>query len=178
MTSRRRPSLRPPAASSPHWQLPKFDWDETVGAAVGRALKAAARVSFFGQDLNGANNHCPFVSADACAVAWHGGVSPCPPLLHTYTCYVQRREKLMTRWEVGRLPDEQLAAIWAKPAYVVFRDRVRRFDFPPCTDCACDLAEGNLEDCFGNPHPTCGDCLWARGWCGVPEGSSRQEALR
>ena len=40
---------------------------------------------------------------------------------------------------------------------------VRRFDFPPCTDCGCELAETNEEDCLGNPHPTCGDCLWARG---------------
>ena len=147
----------------PHWYLPKFDWDERVGASLGRALKTAGGVSILDQNTEGANNHCPFVHADACAVAWHGGVSPCPPLLHTYTCYVQNREKLMTRWEVGSLPTEQLEAIWAKPDYVAFRDRVRRFDFPPCTDCACDLAEGNLEDCFGNPHPVCGDCLWARG---------------
>ena len=45
---------------------------------------------------------------------------------------------------------------------VVPRPR-RRFDFPPCTDCGCELAESNEEDCLGNPHPTCGDCLWARG---------------
>ena len=147
----------------PHWHLPKFDWDERLGASLGRALKTAGGVSILDQDSEGANSQCPFVHADACAVAWHGGVSPCPPLLHTYTCYVQQREKLMTRWEVGRLPAEDLATIWAKPDYVTFRDRVRRFDFPPCTDCACDLAEGNLEDCFGNPHPACGDCLWARG---------------
>jgi len=147
----------------PHWHLPKFDWDEHVGASLGRALKTAGGVSILDQSTEGANNHCPFVHADACAVAWHGGVSPCPPLLHTYTCYVQQREKLMTRWEVGRVPAEDLATIWARPDYVAFRDRVRRFDFPPCTDCACELAEGNLEDCFGNPHPVCGDCLWARG---------------
>jgi MoaA/NifB/PqqE/SkfB family radical SAM enzyme len=147
----------------PYWHLPKFDWDEHVGASLGRALKTAGGVSILDQSTAGANNHCPFVHADACAVAWHGGVSPCPPLLHIYTCYVQQREKLMTRWEVGRVPAEDLAAIWAKPDYVAFRDRVRRFDFPPCTDCACDLAEGNLEDCVGNPHPVCGDCLWARG---------------
>ena len=61
------------------------------------------------------------------------------------------------------LHNESLASIWAMPDYAAFRDRVLRFDFPPCTDCGCDLAESNEEDCFGNPHPTCGDCLWARG---------------
>ena len=153
----------PGSGSSPRWQLPKFDWDEKVGASVGRALQRAGSIRFVDQEMSGANSHCPFVDADACAVAWHGGVSPCPPLLHTYTCFVQGREKLMTRWEVGRLPEEKLTTLWAQPEYVAFRDRVRRFDFPPCTDCACDLAEGNEEDCFGNPHPVCGDCLWARG---------------
>ena len=103
------------------------------------------------------------MEADACAVGWQGGVSPCPPLLHTYTCFVRGRAKRMLRWEVGRLPGQTLAAVWATPEYVAFRDRVRRFDFPPCTDCGCELAEANEEDCLGNPHPTCGDCLWARG---------------
>ena len=149
--------------ATPHWRLPKFDWDEEVGAALGKALHRAGPVSFLEGDTDGANNRCPFVDADACAVGWHGGVSPCPPLLHTYPCYVRGREKLMTRWETGRLPDETLAAVWTKPDYAAFRDRVRRFDFPPCTDCACTLAEGNQEDCFGNPAPVCGDCLWARG---------------
>jgi hypothetical protein len=69
----------------------------------------------------------------------------------------------MTRWEVGSLTEQPMATIWAQPDYAAFRDRVRRFDFTPCTDCACELAEGNLEDCLGNPHPVCGDCLWARG---------------
>ncbi len=73
------------------------------------------------------------------------------------------RAKRMLRWEAGRVPDEPLAAVWARPEYVAFRDRVRRFDFPPCTDCGCELAESNEEDCLGNQHPTCGDCLWARG---------------
>ena len=145
------------------WQLPAFDWDEQVGAALGRALANAGPVSFFGAEPEETRSRCPFVHAGACAVAWHGGVSPCPPLLHTYTCYVRGRSKRMVRWEVGRLPDEALAGVWAKPDYAAFRDRVLRFDFPPYTDCACELAEANEEDCLGNPHPTCGDCLWARG---------------
>ena len=145
------------------WQLPAFDWDEEVGAALGKALVNSGPVSFFGAEPEDTRSHCPFVEADACAVGWHGGLSPCPPLLHTYTCYVRGREKRILRWEVGRLPERSLAAVWAAPEYVAFRDRVRRFDFPPCTDCGCELAEANEEDCLGNPHPTCGDCLWARG---------------
>ena len=149
--------------AAPRWQLPAFDWDEQLGASLGEALARSGPISFFGADQETTRSRCPFVHAEACAVAWHGGVSPCPPLLHTYTCFVHGREKRMVRWEVGRVPDELLQTIWAAPDYVAFRDRVRRFDFPPCTDCGCDLAEANEEDCLGNPHPTCGDCLWARG---------------
>ena len=153
----------PATVASPAWRLPRFDWDEAVGASLGRALRGAGNISLADHDLGVANNRCPFVTADACAAAWHGGISPCPPLLHTYTCFVRGREKIMSGWHVGSLSDEPLAAIWAGTPYVAFRERVRRFEFPPCTDCGCELAEGNLEDCFGNPHPVCGDCLWARG---------------
>jgi hypothetical protein len=52
--------------------------------------------------------------------------------------------------------------MWAKADYAAFRERVRRFGFPPCTDCACELAEANEGGCLGNPHPVCDDCLWAR----------------
>ena len=149
--------------AAPRWQLPTFDWDEELGASLGKALARSGPVDFTAGVSAAAAGHCPFVEAGACAVAWHGGVSPCPPLLHTYRCFVRGREKRMTRWEVGRLPAERLATVWAKPAYADFRRRVRAFDFPPCTDCGCELAEGNEEDCFGNPHPVCGDCLWARG---------------
>jgi hypothetical protein len=149
--------------AAPRWQLPTFDWDADLGAAVGQALSRSGPVDFSAGASDGVTSRCPFVHAGACAVGWQGGVSPCPPLLHTYTCFVRGREKHVTRWEAGRLPDQSLAAIWAKPAYTAFRERVRRFDFPPRTDCGCDLTAGNEEDCFGNPHPVCGDCLWARG---------------
>jgi len=154
----------PGTTFAPRWQLPSFFWDEKVAAALARALVRAGPISFLEDGAQGTAGRCPFVSAGACAVAWHGGVSPCPPLLHTYPCYIMGREKLMVRWEVGRLPDETMAAIWVKQAYAELRDRVRRFDFSPCTECGgCDLAESNQEDCFGNRHPVCGDCLWAQG---------------
>ncbi len=146
----------------PRWQLPRFGWDERVGAAVGGALRRGGLVSLLDGDA-GALARCPFVEADACAVAWHGGVSPCPPLLHTYNCFVRGQAKRARGWQVGSVPAEDLASIWSRPDYAAFRDRVRSFDFPPCTDCSCELAESNEEDCFGNPRPTCGDCLWARG---------------
>ncbi len=95
--------------AAPRWQLPAFDWDRQLGAALGEALTRSGPISFFGADQEATRSRCPFVHADACAVAWHGGVSPCPPLLHTYTCFVRGREKRMLRWEVGRVPERAAA---------------------------------------------------------------------
>ncbi len=95
------------------------------------------------------------------------------PPVHTCRCFaLGRRVKVMTRWEVGRLPDEHLAAVLAKPDYAAFRERVRRFDFPPCTDWDCELAAGNLEDCLGDSHPVCGDPVAARADGRVTEGGA------
>ena len=65
--------------AAPRWRLPAFDWDGQLGAALGEALSHAGPVSFFGANPEATRSHCPFVEGDACAVAWHGGVGPCPP---------------------------------------------------------------------------------------------------
>lgn len=148
----------------PLWILPHLDWTQETEATLTRFMRQQPRVSFLDTGLDRRNNHCPFVQGGSLAVAWHGGVSPCPPLLHSYRCFIRGREKRFRRCEFGRLPGESLLAIWRQPDYMNFRERVRRFGFSPCTDCGgCDLAEKNEEDCFGNPFPVCGDCLWARG---------------
>jgi MoaA/NifB/PqqE/SkfB family radical SAM enzyme len=91
-------------------------------------------------------------------------VSPCPPLLHSYTCYIRGWKKFFRRYECGNLKEHSLKSIWLQPDYSIFRERVRKFDFSPCTDCCgCEFAEKNEADCQGNPFPVCGDCLWARG---------------
>ncbi len=110
-----------------------------------------------------ADGHCRFVDQGAAAVAWDGGVSPCIPLMHSYRCFVLGREKRIRRWVVGNIAAEEIAAIWNREEYRSFRRRVLDFDFSPCVHCGgCDFSESNEEDCFGNRHPTCGDCLWAR----------------
>jgi len=148
----------------PRWSLPRMDVDDETGPVLLKVARHAAALSFLDLDLSGRASHCPFVHAGALAVAWDGTVSPCPPLLHSHRCLVMGREKEVHRCVLGHVPDRTLAEIWRDPDYVALRERVLAFDFPPCTDCGgCDLAESNQEDCFGNPFPACGDCLWARG---------------
>jgi tungsten cofactor oxidoreducase radical SAM maturase len=106
---------------------------------------------------------CPFVQKGAAAITWSGDVSPCIALMHSYNCYILGREKFIKRYLVGNITRESIGDIWNKNNYRSFRERVLKFDFSPCLSCGgCDFNETNEEDCFGNTHPVCGDCLWAR----------------
>ncbi len=150
--------------ANPLWIFPKMDWSRETKEPLSMIMNGQPNLSFLDINMNQRNNYCPFVRTGSLAVAWHGGVSPCPPLLHSYNCYLRGWKKFFRRCEYGRLPEQSLKAIWLQPDYAVFRERVKKFEFSPCTDCGgCDSAERNEEDCFGNPFPVCGDCLWARG---------------
>jgi MoaA/NifB/PqqE/SkfB family radical SAM enzyme len=108
-------------------------------------------------------SRCPFIVAGATAITWQGKVSPCPALMYSYRCYVVGHEKQVVRYHVGDLREQSLAEVWSDETYTQFRARVRVFDFPPCVDCRCELLDTNETDCFNNPFPVCGHCLWARG---------------
>ena len=149
---------------NPLWILPKMDWSREAQGPLSTVIRQQANLSYLDINLNQRNNYCPFVRAGSLAVAWHGGVSPCPPLLHSYNCYLRGWKKFFRRCEYGRLPGQTVREVWTTPEYAAFRERVRKFAFSPCTDCGgCADAERNEVDCFGNPFPVCGDCLWARG---------------
>ncbi len=106
---------------------------------------------------------CPFIQRGSVAITWSGDVTPCIALMHSYRCFILGREKHVKRHTIGNIAKEKLGDIWNKNDYCSFRDRVFNFDFSPCVQCSgCDLSETNEEDCFGNTHPVCGDCLWAR----------------
>lgn len=150
--------------NNPLWILPQMDWNQDTQGPLSLIMRQQPNMSFLDINLNQRNNYCPFVRTGSLAVAWHGGISPCPPLLHSYTCFIMNRKKFFRRCEFGRLPGQTLPAVWSNPEYAAFRERVRKFEFSPCTDCGgCDSAESNEDDCFGNSFPVCGDCLWARG---------------
>jgi MoaA/NifB/PqqE/SkfB family radical SAM enzyme len=149
---------------NPLWMLPKMDWNRETQGPLTTIMRRQPNLSYLDINLNQRNNYCPFVQPGSIAVAWHGGVSPCPPLLHSYTCYLRGWKKFFRRCEYGRLPEQSVREIWSNLEYAAFRERVRKFEFSPCTDCGgCDDAETNELDCYGNPFPVCGDCLWARG---------------
>ena len=149
---------------NPHWILPKMDWSWETLKSISTIASQQANLSYLDINLNQRNNYCPFIRPGSLALSCHGSVSPCPPLLHSYTCYIRGWKKSFRRYECGSLKEQSLKSIWLQPDYAAFRERVRKFEFSPCTDCSgCENSEKNEVDCHGNPFPVCGDCLWARG---------------
>ena len=128
----------------------------------------------YGPRLEGAevlwpSDSCPFVSRGSACVRWDGRVSPCLPLLHGHTSYLEGRLRHVAAHTFGSIGEASLLEIWDSPDYVALRARLEEFDFSPCTACnSCEKADGNQEDCFGNGAPTCGGCLWAQGFIRCP----------
>ena len=98
------------------------------------------------------------------AVAWDGRVAPCLSLLHTHPEYVNAHWKTVCSYAVGHVDQRPLIEIWRDATYREFRRRVRNFDFPACFACGgCPETDTNTSDCYSNPFPACGECLWAQG---------------
>lgn len=144
--------------------LPAMDTRLEAGAPLGRLLEHVEGDQGLVRRASANGAYCKFVGEGAVAVGWDGQVSPCVALMHSYTCYILGREKQIKRYTVGNVAAEPVAKIGAAKDYRDFRARVQAFEFSPCAHCGgCDLAETNEEDCYGNPFPVCGDCLWAKG---------------
>jgi MoaA/NifB/PqqE/SkfB family radical SAM enzyme len=145
-------------------ELPKIDMDKTTIGPLMEVISGGHATSLGGAVLSESMNRCPFINKGSTAVAWDGGLSPCLALLHDYTSYLSRHERVSRRHVVGNVNDKSIKELWNDSEYKTLRDRVQRFDFSPCVYCGgCDLSKGNEEDCVGNSFPTCGGCLWAQG---------------
>ena len=154
---------------SPEVALPPMEWRPAEAQALGKLLAGQSPVTMGRTRLDLGGSFCPFVQEGRLAINWRGEVAPCLPLLHTHEVVTRGRTRAVREWLLGSIRQAPLPHLWAEPAYVAFRERVRRFAFPPCPECGtCELALSNETDCFGNPFPTCGDCLYARGLVRCP----------
>lgn len=149
--------------------LPRMDISQEWINNLAQALTGQTNLILAGLPLTLGVNTCPFLEKESVSIRWDGAVSPCLPLLHTHESYLSTNRRVSQAFSFGSLAEEPLAAIWQKPEYVRFRERLREFDFSPCTFCnSCDMAESNTVDCFANDQPTCGGCLWAQGFIQCP----------
>ena len=148
----------------PRLSLPRMDFDETTRDALFGAFGSGYRVNFGGNSWAQGTDVCTYVEDGSMSVGWNGDVSPCWPLLHTHGSYLHGKPRGSVRHVIGNVRERALMDLWLDPAYIAYRERVQGFGFPPCTFCGgCDISDANVEDCFGNPFPTCGACLWAQG---------------
>lgn len=154
---------------SPLIALPRIDIDELTGESLVQTLKHRHLLSVARQELDVSSCTCPFVEKATTSIRWDGAVSPCLALLHTHESYLDRDVRKSLAYSVGILQQHTFLEIWNDPAYRDLRERLLRFDFSPCVTCnSCEMANSNLEDCFGNVAPACGGCLWAHGLVQCP----------
>ena len=158
-----------PSPWMPEVSLPRMDLDEMTLERLARVTASRHGRSLLGQADGARPNRCPFVEKGSVSVRWDGTISPCLPLLHTHRSYLDFRPRVSHAFSVGSINERSLVDAWKDPAYVALRERLLEFDFAPCTICnSCDMADENLEDCFGSPTPACGGCLWAQGFIRCP----------
>jgi MoaA/NifB/PqqE/SkfB family radical SAM enzyme len=153
----------------PTIHMPLMDVQPQTLKALGDVLKDLNQLELTGSLLNRNLDQCPFVERGSLAVRWDGKVSPCLPLLYTHQHYLGDRERTSKEYFVGDIREADLLQIWNDRGYRELRKRLQDFDFSPCVFCnSCEMAVENVEDCFGNLHPTCGGCLWAQGLIRCP----------
>lgn len=153
----------------PMVRMPLMDIQPPTIKAFAGVMKEMNRLELSGSLLNQNMDRCPFVERGSVSIRWDGKLSPCLPLLYTHTHFLDNRERTSREFFVGDIHDHHLIRIWNDKRYQELRNRLQDFDFSPCVFCnSCEMANENMEDCFGNVQPTCGGCLWARGLIRCP----------
>ena len=158
-----------PSEWAPLISLPRLEINALTKEPLAETLKDWKKISVARQELAMGANTCPFVEKGSISIRWDGAVSPCLPLLHSHESYLDETKRQNHSFSVGNITEHSLFDIWNDPPYVQLRERLMEFDFSPCTICnSCEMAEANLEDCFGSVQPACGGCLWAQGFIQCP----------
>ena len=149
--------------------VPRMVRDDLIDETFARMRVGWPAASDAAREWDRSADTCPFVEKGSVSIRWDGAISPCLPLLHTHRSYLDFRPRTSHAFSVGNVNEQSLTEAWSDPGYVRLRERLLAFDFAPCTICnSCDMADENLEDCFGSPTPACGGCLWAQGFIQCP----------
>ena len=122
-----------------------------------------------GSRLRRPARRCRFVEEGMAFVRHDGMLSPCMALLRSSRLYWEGKTRLNQHLFFGNVRSQPLDRLWRSPEYAAFRQNVRAFEFSPCCRCSqCDNWELSLPDCYGNPAPSCGACLWSEGIISCP----------
>jgi MoaA/NifB/PqqE/SkfB family radical SAM enzyme len=144
--------------------LPRMDLQGSSLEALRKVVSGRYLFQLAGCEVKQVINRCPFISKGSTAVRWDGLVSPCLPLLYSSHSFLDERLRVNEAYHFGSILNSSLLELWNDTEYVALRERLRDFDFSPCTFCnSCEMAGDTVDDCFGNEAPTCGGCLWSQG---------------
>jgi putative metalloenzyme radical SAM/SPASM domain maturase len=110
---------------------------------------------------------CSFVEEGSAFVSWHGDISPCYFLWHSYECFASGWQQQVKPTTFGNLADNDILEIWNSPHFSEFRHNVLSYDYPSCASCGlspCDYVQTDHfeQDCHVRTVP-CGACLWCTG---------------
>lgn len=114
---------------------------------------------------------CNFIEDGTIYLCADGQAAPCYRFAHPGIEYVFGRKKIVKPFYFGNIETQPLKEIWNNPKYVDLRIQNFSNRFPSCPDCdlvnCCDYISDAQCDCKGQ-NPSCGDCLWSRGFveCG------------
>lgn len=150
--------------STPTLSLPKIDFTPETREALFDAFNSGCNINFAGNNWGGASDVCNFVESGTMSINCRGEVAPCWPLMHTHDTFLHNKPHRNYKHIIGNVRERSLEELWMDDEYVAYRERLHNFVFAPCTFCGgCDYSLENREDCFSNPAPVCGVCLWAQG---------------
>ncbi len=155
----------------PMVKLPMLDFNlpEAMQAIEGLLKSQCCNLTFSDKTIERKINSCKFIDEGTTFVKYDGEVCPCMSLLHSSTTFLFNQKRTVYSYSYGNVKDISLTNIWNSENYTQFRQRVRDFTFSPCVRCGgCDNWLENKEDCYYNPEPTCGGCLWSEGLITCP----------
>ncbi|WP_455539213.1 SPASM domain-containing protein [Terrisporobacter sp.] len=150
----------------PEINIPIMDWNvESVGKSMNELLKSqVSSLSICNNKISRKSNYCKFIEEGCSFIKYNGNISPCMGVLHSSETYLFDEKRKVYHHYFGNVLNDSLEDVWNKEEYSIFREKVRKFNFPPCIICGgCENWKENKEDCFGNLKPTCGACLWSEG---------------
>jgi MoaA/NifB/PqqE/SkfB family radical SAM enzyme len=149
--------------------LPKLDLNDDTLDPLAHLWRARSSITMLHTSLSARNDYCQFAQEGYAVVRSDGAVSPCLSLLYDHPEYVRGRRRQIAHHAFGNIHDTPLPELWESPAFAGFREKLRTFDFSPCSTCGgCERFPRNEEDCTEHTFPTCGGCLWAQGFISCP----------
>ena len=80
-----------PTRWSPQIALPRMDKHKMIIENLARVVRENNIVQVSRQDLKLGINTCPFVEKGSLSIRWDGEVSPCIPLLHTHSSFLEQK---------------------------------------------------------------------------------------